>query len=129
MVNVASLNVRSSPGTGAGVIETMTQGTPLKIIGRLADNSWVQVTTPKGKTGWMFTKSLDVSIDLSSVPIVKAKLVLPPPTAQPTAVPTAIPTTVNTGGNGGGSQPPPTQNGPGGGSGDSGGSGDGGNGT
>jgi hypothetical protein len=114
VVNVPSLNVRAKPGAGASLVEVLAKDTPLKVAGRLADKSWVQVTTPKGKSGWVLASLLKLNVDLAKVPIIRAVITAPQPAPRPTIQPTTIPPTASVGGGGnsgggntGGQNPPP----------------------
>jgi hypothetical protein len=90
VVNSAQLNVRASPGTGAQIVTTVPRNTPLTILGRYLDNSWLQVQAPNGVIGWVFTELVTVNIDLANVPVVNAQFIAPPPTAIPaTPVPSS----------------------------------------
>jgi hypothetical protein len=88
----ATLNLRENPGEGARILEVMPQNTPLDIIGRYIDNSWVQVRVPSSKIGWVRADLVDINIDLTTVPVVNAIFIAPPPTATPTPAATATPT-------------------------------------
>lgn len=83
------LNLRENPGEGAKILEVMPQNTPLDIIGRYFDNSWIQVRAPSGKVGWVLTRLVGINIDLTTVPVVSAVFISPPPTATPTPAATA----------------------------------------
>jgi hypothetical protein len=74
---VNRLNLRQSPGTGAEVVVVVERGAGLTVIGRLNNNSWLQVTTETGETGWAFTPYLTVNISYSTVPVVDAAYVPP----------------------------------------------------
>jgi uncharacterized protein YraI len=92
-VGVSRLNLRQNPGEGATVLTILNENDPLEITGRRFDNSWVQVRTAAGMTGWVSAPLLNISIDLSSVPVVDATF-FPAPTPVPTPIPaTPIPTT------------------------------------
>lgn len=88
--NTSQLNVRVNPGTGADVITFLTRNTPVDIVGRYADNSWLQIMLPDGQSGWVSGAYVRVNIDLNTVPVVNAPFIAPPPTATPT--PTVQPT-------------------------------------
>ena len=66
VVRVASLNMRSGPGTAYGILASYRQGVVLDVIGRNQDGSWLQVVTPDGRTGWMIASSLVINL---SVPL------------------------------------------------------------
>jgi dipeptidyl aminopeptidase/acylaminoacyl peptidase len=90
-VNSYQLNVRMNPGEGARILEVLPRDTPVDILGRYYDNNWIQVQTPTGNVGWVAAWLVDIYIDLSTVPIINAQFIAPPPTATPTPAPTATP--------------------------------------
>lgn len=83
IVASASMNVRENPGEGARILVTLPRDTPLRILGRYFDNSWLQVQTANGVVGWSFTRLMTVNIDLARVPIVNATFIAPTPTITP----------------------------------------------
>jgi hypothetical protein len=84
------LNVRQNPGEGGRILQVIPRDTPVTILGRYFDNSWVQVQTPSGIVGWVSARLLDITINLATVPIIDAQFINPPPTPTPT--PTITPT-------------------------------------
>jgi dipeptidyl aminopeptidase/acylaminoacyl peptidase len=93
IVDSATLNVRENPGEGARILLTIPRSTPLKVLGRYQDNSWLQILTPTNVSGWVYRPLLTVNIDLARVPVINATFISPPPTATP--VPPTPSTTVN----------------------------------
>ena len=83
VVNAVTLNVRANPGEGATILTKIPQGTPLRILGRYFDNSWVQVQLPNGNVGWVYRSLLTINIDLAIVPVLNVQFIPPPPTATP----------------------------------------------
>jgi hypothetical protein len=83
VVNSATLNVRANPGTGAQILTNIPRDTPLTILGRYADNSWLQVQTPNSVIGWVSTSLVTVNINLANVPVVNVQFIAPPPTLTP----------------------------------------------
>lgn len=81
------LNLRETPGTAGEVVTTLGALTPLTVVGRTADNSWLQVVTPAANRGWVLAEYLDVFIDLSTVSVTGA-VVEPTATPSSTATPT-----------------------------------------
>lgn len=81
---VQDMNVRAGPGTNYPIAGPGPAGETSTIVGRNADNSWVQVEYPltADKTGWVYADLVEISGDLSSVAVVQ---VAPPP--APTAAP------------------------------------------
>lgn len=59
------LRLRDAPGTAGGIITTLAANTPLSIIGRTADNTWVQVVLADGNSGWVASEYLIINIDLN----------------------------------------------------------------
>jgi dipeptidyl aminopeptidase/acylaminoacyl peptidase len=86
-VDTRELNIRANPGEGARVLSYVPRDTPLEIVGRYSDHSWVQVRAPNGTVGWAFAALLDININLADVPVVSAPFIAPPPTATPTNTP------------------------------------------
>jgi GDSL-like Lipase/Acylhydrolase family/Bacterial SH3 domain len=66
---VATLRIRALAGSAGTIIATVPALTPLRVIGRIPDNTWLQVLTPDGTLGWAQANSLDVFVDLVGVPI------------------------------------------------------------
>ncbi|MCZ7538654.1 MAG: SH3 domain-containing protein [Anaerolineae bacterium] len=91
VVNAATLNVRANPGEGASILTKVNRDTPLKILGRYFDNSWIQVQLPNGVVGWVYRPLVTLNIDLSTVPVLNVQFIAPPPTATPTLAATAAP--------------------------------------
>lgn len=87
----ANLHVRENPGEGAPILLTIPMGTPLKILGRFPDNSWIQVMTPNGNLGWVSTAFISINVNLLDVPVIPAAFIAPPPTPIPTMAATLIP--------------------------------------
>ena len=87
------INIRTQPGEGAPILTSVAINTPLVITGRLADNSWIQVQIPDGREGWVLAALLEINIDLNTVPVINAQIILPPnpPTFTPVPLPTEAP--------------------------------------
>ncbi len=82
-VNTGSLNVRSSPGEGAQILTAIPRNTPVKILARYSDNTWVKVQTPNGTIGWVYQPLLTVTINLALIPVENPPFIAPPPTNTP----------------------------------------------
>jgi len=63
------LRLRETPGTTGNILDELTVGTPLNVVGRTADSAWVQVSLENGAAGWVFTNYLVVNVDLNVVPV------------------------------------------------------------
>ncbi|MBN1202300.1 MAG: PD40 domain-containing protein [Anaerolineae bacterium] len=98
VVKSNEINIRENPGEGSKIVAVMPYDTPLDILARWQrEDSWVQVVTPNGQTGWAFAALLDISIDLAGLPTVDAPYIAPPPTPTPTFTPspTVNPVVIN----------------------------------
>ena len=86
------LNLRNGPGTGYEIVGALLQGSSLKILGRSADKSWLQVKTDAGQQGWCSGDPQLVTVNVGLDQVAVAQNVPPvPPTA--TSVPSARPPT------------------------------------
>lgn len=96
IVGANNINIRQNPGNGGLILETVQAGVPLALVGRLSDQSWLQVTTLNGTTGWVFANLLQVNVDVAALPIVNASIVNAPtrtsvpPSPQPPIGPPTI---------------------------------------
>lgn len=87
LVNVA-LNLRRGSNTDFDVIRVLAPGEVLRIVGRLGDNSWWQLST--GTTiGWVDARFVTIYGICTGIPVVN-----PPTTPTSTAPPTATNTNV-----------------------------------
>jgi uncharacterized protein YraI len=78
-----NLRLRVSPGTAGNVLTYLDANTPVTIIGRTADNVWVQVVLMDGTSGWVASQYLEFNIDLNTVSVTGK--------AEDTAWPTSVP--------------------------------------
>lgn len=53
VVNCYYLNVRNGPGVGYTVVEILSRGNQVQVIGRNYNGSWIQIRTPAGHVGWV----------------------------------------------------------------------------
>jgi len=63
------LRLRQSPGTAGAIVDSLAALDQLKIVGRTADNAWLQVVTAKGAQGWVKAVWLTVIGDLSTLAV------------------------------------------------------------
>jgi hypothetical protein len=73
VVNVGA-NIRTGPGLTFGTLsDGVNPGTELKIIGRNADNTWLQVLLPDGREAWIFASLVTVNsgFNLGGVKVVE----------------------------------------------------------
>lgn len=72
------LRVRSAPDSSANnVLTSLPAETVVTGIGRLADNSWLQVALPDGTTGWVSGEFVTVEGDLETLQVVEAAEAIP----------------------------------------------------
>ncbi|MGB1288884.1 MAG: SH3 domain-containing protein, partial [Aggregatilineales bacterium] len=82
------LRLRASPGTG-DILTELAGDTPLFIIGRELNNTWLEVVTLQGDTGWVSAEFLSINIVLADVPVTGEI------TIAITATPAGLTTTFN----------------------------------
>ncbi len=81
------LRLRDRPGTAGTILTTLSAETPLNVVGRTADNTWLQVTTPDGRTGWVAASYVEVHVNLNLVGVSGvAANASPTPTTPPAQV-------------------------------------------
>lgn len=101
-------SMRNGPGIGYPPIGTVPEGAAVPVVGRNADDSWVQVVFPPGSEllGWVNVAFIDVNGDISAlvvagpgespnVPVPTSSGPLPgseTPADEPTSAPTRRPT-------------------------------------
>ena len=64
-----NLRLRDKPGTAGSVIDMLSAGTPVTIVGRTEDNTWIQVVLVDGRTGWVSAEYVVLNIDLAVVSV------------------------------------------------------------
>ncbi len=62
--------VYTGPGFLYEPLDSVSEGQTLGILGRTADNRWVQVRLPNGREGWIAAEIIHLSADLANVPVV-----------------------------------------------------------
>ena len=75
VITAKELSVRKGPGKTFKAITSLAKNTTLTVVGRNADNSWLQIQIP-GKTdlGWASKDFVKVLGDINSLPVKKNKL-------------------------------------------------------
>lgn len=68
-VNTDHLNVRTGPGANFNIVTQLSRGDGVDLIGRNADNSWVEIQIPGGATGWVSTRYILANTLISNLPI------------------------------------------------------------
>jgi len=64
-------NLRSGPAVGFFILAEVDPGTPLKVLGKSADQEWIKVQTPDGTEGWMFLLPVNLYIPLESLSVTQ----------------------------------------------------------
>ena len=77
------LRVRSRASLNGELIIKLPSFSQLHIVGRTADNTWLEIVTTDGYRGWVWTNYLRVRIDLSNIAVTGeaevVELLQPPP--------------------------------------------------
>lgn len=81
------LRLRDAPGDTGDVVTMLAGNTPLNVIGRTADNAWVQVIIPDGTIGWVAAQFVTFNVDIS---LVNVSGVVVLPTATSTSQPVVV---------------------------------------
>lgn len=68
-VNTDFLNIRTGPGANFDVVGQLARGDGIDLIGRNADNSWVEIQVPGGASGWVSTRYILANTLISRLPI------------------------------------------------------------
>ncbi|MCX6049841.1 MAG: SH3 domain-containing protein [Chloroflexi bacterium] len=64
-----TLNVRSGPGTGSGLLTTLASGQLIAIEGRNTDSSWLQIRLANGSIGWISALYVTPNLTLVALPV------------------------------------------------------------
>lgn len=68
IVRTGELNLRTGPTFEYPVVDILADGDELTVIGVNADDSWLEVVTVTGTTGWVVSDLVEINIDLATVP-------------------------------------------------------------
>lgn len=69
VINTGELNVRFGAGPGYPVVTKVVLGDVVTLLARNSNSSWVYVTAPDGKKGWISTFYITASALLGSLPV------------------------------------------------------------
>jgi uncharacterized protein YgiM (DUF1202 family) len=72
------LRLRETPGSAGNVVTFLPADTQLSVVGRTADNVWVQVSTADGQTGWVSASFLTMTLDLNVLSVTGSAVDAPP---------------------------------------------------
>jgi SH3-like domain-containing protein len=70
-VNVASLNLRSGPGTLFDVQGTYALDTQVTALGRAPNGDWIEIEDAAGKKGWVYAEMLTLEGELATLPVLE----------------------------------------------------------
>ena len=70
--DAGGLRLRKGPGTDADVITKLPDSTPLTLLGRTANDAWLQVALSDGTHGWVMAQYVDITGNLASIGVVDA---------------------------------------------------------
>jgi LysM repeat protein len=73
-IDGGGLRLRNAPELSAEVLAYLDALTPLDVVGRTADNAWIQVSTPSAQTGWVTAAWTNIYLSLADVPVTGADL-------------------------------------------------------
>ena len=62
--------MRQQPSLEAEVIATLAALTPLTVIGRTSDSTWLEVRTPFLEYGWVSAEFLELFISVTDIPVI-----------------------------------------------------------
>ncbi|RME82917.1 MAG: hypothetical protein D6775_09545 [Caldilineae bacterium] len=68
-VTARRLNMRAGPGVDQRVLRRLRRGEQVGLVGRTADNVWLQVIRADGEKGWVAAQWLDTNADLEKLPV------------------------------------------------------------
>lgn len=71
VVSLLGTSARPQPNTSGEVVQAVPNGAVLPVLGRSADNQWVQVELEDGTQAWLFVNNVDLSVELESLPIAE----------------------------------------------------------
>lgn len=90
VVNDEQVNVRSGPGIDQPILAEVTRGQQYDLVGKNAEEDWMQVCCVDGQPGWIFYAYVDVSEPAdgptAAVATEPPAAAPPPPTATPAPV-------------------------------------------
>lgn len=69
VANCYYLNVRSGPGVGYGVVQVLSRGAQVALLGRNAAGSWIYIQTGSGRLGWVNAGYLASSTPIGTLPL------------------------------------------------------------
>ena len=71
-VNSINAYVRSGSAANYPVVDVVSLGERVGVLGRNSDGSWLKVRTPSGTEGWIYTPLLTVQLDIPSLAFIRS---------------------------------------------------------
>ena len=68
-VNANRLNVRAGPGTDQQIVDVLSRGDQIQLIGRSDNSEWLQVQLADGETGWVAARWSTPVIPIETLPV------------------------------------------------------------
>jgi hypothetical protein len=69
-VTADGVNLRSAPGTNAGIVGTANQGDRFTVTGRSADGNWLQVCCVSDQPAWLSGSYVNLSSPADALPVI-----------------------------------------------------------
>ena len=66
-----NLRLRQTPSSSGRILTRLPANTPLEILGRSVNSTWLRVEIPDGTQGWVMAQYVVVNIDLSKVKVAR----------------------------------------------------------
>jgi uncharacterized protein YgiM (DUF1202 family) len=70
VTNLSGANARGTPDRNAGSIQVLPFDSVLPVVGRSADNEWIQVTLAEGQLAWVLVDSVKLNVELATLQVV-----------------------------------------------------------
>jgi hypothetical protein len=85
VIRGSEVNLRAGPGTAYDLVDKLTKGVELTVIGRTEDGKWFEVKPKDGTPGWVTADLIDLNHDADEFPV--SQNIPPTPTPRPTNTP------------------------------------------
>ena len=75
--DAGGLRLRAGPGRSQSILTLLPAETPLTIVGRTNDSSWLQVVTSSGEAGWVVASFVETFTEVTAVPVTGTVIAAP----------------------------------------------------
>ena len=86
-----SIQLRRGPSAALASVAALPGRSPVTVIGRSDDNSWLEVTIPDGQTGWVMAQWVALPGAVADLPVTWRMITFVTPTPGGAALPTLAP--------------------------------------